>query len=177
MRLCTRSALFLILISGFSGGVVAQTAQPKAAPQAEAGQPAQAAPGEPWVVHCPISQGALDCRASQSLFLKNTGQHIMSVAVRIPPDTKKPVLLMQLPLGIYLPAGVSLQIGKDEAKTLPIENCDQAGCLAEYAITDAEIGAMLKGAALTITLQSASKEPVTLTVPATGFPAAYAKIK
>ena len=37
----------------------------------------------------------------------------------MPADTKKPVFLMQLPLGVYLPAGATLQIGKEEAKTLP----------------------------------------------------------
>jgi invasion protein IalB len=101
----------------------------------------------------------------------------VSVAVRVPPDTKKPVLLLQLPFGVYLPAGVSLQFGKDAAKTLPFQSCDQGGCVAEYAITEAEIAAMLKGADLTISAQTLTKEPFTVTVPVSGFPAAYAKIK
>ena len=107
-----------------------------------------------------------------------TRQRVLSVAVRMPADTKKPVLLMQLPLGVYLPAGATLQIGKEEAKTLPFTACDQGGCIAEYAVTDAELGAIAKGADLKISAQGAvQRKPFTLTVPAIGFAAAYAKIK
>jgi invasion protein IalB len=96
----------------------------------------------------------------------------------MPADTKKPVFLMQLPLGVYLPAGATLQIGKDEAKTLPFTSCDRGGCIAEYAITDAELAAIAKGADIAITAQgSVSRKPFTLIVPAIGFAAAYAKIK
>jgi invasion protein IalB len=96
----------------------------------------------------------------------------------MPADTKKPVLLMQLPLGVYLPAGATLQIGKDEAKTLPFTSCARGGCIAEYAITDAELAAIAKGADITISAQGGvSRKPFTLTVPALGFAAAYAKIK
>jgi invasion protein IalB len=50
--------------------------------------------------------------------------------------------------------------------------------LAEYAVTEAEIAAMLKGGDLTISAQNENQQPAfTVTVPVTGFPAAYAKIK
>ena len=48
-------------------------------------------------------------------------------------------MMVEAPLGVYLPAGASLQIGKDEAKTLPFKGCDHGGCVAEYAITETEI--------------------------------------
>ena len=153
--------------------------QPKSTgqPQAPAGGVEPSPPPPGWVVNCTSVQGGLDCRAGQSLFIKETGQRLLSVALRVPLDTKKPVLLLQVPLGIYLPAGVSLQFGKDTARKIVLQSCDQNGCLAEYAITDAEIGAMLKGADLTISIQNLKKEPVTVQVPVLGFPAAYAKIK
>ena len=64
-------------------------------------------PGPPaiWVVSCDDNNGRLDCRAGQSVFIKKTGQRLLSVAVRVPADTKKPVLMLQVPLGVYLPAG------------------------------------------------------------------------
>jgi invasion protein IalB len=87
-------------------------------------------------------------------------------------------MLLQVPLGVYLPAGASLQIGKDEAKTLPFKGCDRSGCVAEYAITDAEIAAMTKGSDLKISVQNQNQQPAfTLTVPVTGFGAAYAKVR
>jgi invasion protein IalB len=129
------------------------------------------------VVNCTSSAAGLDCSASQSLFIKETGQRLLSVALRIPADTRKPVLMLQVPLGIYLPAGVTLQIGKDAARKVALQSCDQNGCLAEYPITAAEIDAMLKGADLSITVQNLKQEPITVPVAALGFPLAYAKIK
>jgi len=157
--------------------VLAQTAQQK---QPAPGGAAVKQPGPPpiWVVNCTDNGGELDCRAGQQVFVKTTGQRLLSVAVRVPPDTKKPVLLVQVPLGVYLPAGASLQIGKDKAMTLPFTACGSAGCVAEYAIKDAEIAAMSNGSALTISVQNQSKKPAfTITVPVTGFAEAYAKIQ
>jgi invasion protein IalB len=159
-----------------------QTQPAEPAPPAQGGQtqPNQVQSGPPpvWVVSCDNNQGRLDCRAGQTVFIKPTGQRLLSVAVRVPADTKKPVLLLQVPLGVYLPAGASLEIGKAGAKTLPFRGCDQAGCLAQYAITDEEIASMAKGADLTISVQNQNRKPAfTVTVPVTGFAAAYAKVK
>jgi invasion protein IalB len=163
-------------------GGVAQTAQqkqpaPQGAAQPQAGQQ-QPRPPAIWVVSCDDNRGKLDCRAGQSVFIKTTGQRLLSVAVRVPADTKKPILIIQVPLGVYLPAGASLQIGKDEAKMLPFRGCDRGGCVAEYAITESEIAAMTKGSDLTISVQNQNQQPAfNVTIPVTGFAAAYAKVK
>jgi invasion protein IalB len=152
---------------------LAQTQQQKAPTP-----PAQPRPPAIWVVNCQDNKGKLDCRAGQSVFLKNTGQLLLSVAVRVPADTKKPVLVLQVPLGVYLPAGASLQIGENVPLTLPYKGCDRAGCVAEYAVTEAEIAAMTKGSDLKISVQDQNQKPAfTVTVPVTGFAAAYAKVK
>ena len=187
MSLCKpKSIACAVLAAGFvlsvlTGGdvVMAQTSVTKGGEQdAQATPSPQPSKAQPtWMVNCSNSQAGLDCRAGQSLFLKNTGQRILSVAVRMPADTKKPVMLVQVPLGTSLPPGTSLQIGQDEAKTLPFQSCNRAGCVAEYAITNAEIAAMLKGADLTISFQTTQKQPIILKVPSAGFAVAYAKIK
>jgi invasion protein IalB len=189
-RVLMASCAVAVLLSGaalyfypLSSGV-AQTAQEKQPTPGAATEtptqpaPGQAAPPQPtWAMNCGNTPQGLDCRAVQSLFLKNTGQRLLSVVVHVPADTKKPVLLMQLPLGVYLPSGATLQIGKSEAKSVAFKSCDQFGCIAEYPITEAEIAAISKGSDLTITMQNLRKEPVTVTVPSLGFAAAYAKVK
>ena len=81
---------------------------------------------------------------------------MLSVAVRMPADTKKPVLLMQLPLGVYLPAGATLQIGKEEAKTLPFTELRSRRLHRRVRdVTDAELAAIAKGADITISAQGA----------------------
>ena len=124
-------------------------------------------------VSCSNSEDGLDCRAVQSLQMTNSGQ--ASVAVHLPPDTKKPDVLV--PMGIYLPAGVTLQFGQGEAKKAPLRSCDSSGCLAEYSPSDVELGAMSEGQPLVVAVQDGDQKPVTLQVPSTGFAAAYAKIK
>jgi invasion protein IalB len=79
------------------------------------------------------------------------------VAVTIPAETKTPIMVVRLPLGIYLPAGASVQFGQDAAIPLEITRCDQSG--------------------LTISAQNRDQAPLTYLVPAEGFSAAYAKLQ
>ena len=176
---------FLGLLA-FSTGAAAQTLQPKQpqpAPAAAPTAPTQPAPGEAappqptWMVNCTNVPGGFDCRASQTLYLKTTGAHLLTLVVRTTPDAKNPVMLIQVPLGIYLPAGVTLQIGKNAGKKLPLHSCNQEGCLTEYPVTDAEIAAMQQGADVAVSVQDLNKAPFTLRVPGLGFAAAYAKMK
>jgi invasion protein IalB len=172
-RLKIAGGFGLLLFS--NGGVLAQASQSELTigePQAAPTQPAQAL----WEVVCTSSQAGLDCRAGQSLPFEGAGGRLI-VGLEVPPDTKIPVMLLRLPLGVYLPAGVSVRFGNDAAKQLPFESCDQNGCSAKYAITKAEIAAMLNGADVTISAQSLKRQPVVVRVPALGFSAAYAKIK
>ena len=137
---------------------------------------AQTAPAQPiWGVNCAGTPAGLDCRAVQTLRMTNTGQ--ATVAVRVAPDTKKPTMFVLVPLGIYLPAGLTVQFGQDAAKKVALHNCDSTGCLAEIELAEAEIAAMSKGQALTVSVRDTSKQPITVQVPSTGFAAAYAKIK
>ena len=54
---------------------------------------AQTAPPQSiWGVACAGTSAGLDCRALQSLPMTNTGQ--ASIAVHIPPETKKPAMLI-----------------------------------------------------------------------------------
>ena len=63
-----------------------------------------------WVVSCSSSGAGLDCRATQSIFHeKKTRQVLLFFTVRVPPGTKKPVMLIRVRLGVYVPAGVLIQ--------------------------------------------------------------------
>ncbi len=131
-----------------------------------------------WVVNCANTPAGLDCGATQSLLFKQADRNVRAgVQVRVAPDTKKPKLMLHVPLGIHLPAGVKLQFGGSGAKALPFQICLSNGCFAEYAITQAEITAMLKGADLTLSVQAPNHTPFMFKMPAKGFAAAYAKIK
>ena len=74
--------LYWLAVS-FSTEMFAQTSQTKGG--AEQQEAAQAAPPSPrtWKVACSSKQVGLDCRALQTLFLKNTGQPVLTVAVHV----------------------------------------------------------------------------------------------
>ncbi len=181
-RKFTIARLAFLGLMAFSTGAAAQTLQPKQ-PQPDQAAPTQPAPGEAappqptWMVNCTNVPGGFDCRASLTLIIKKTGQHLLTLVVRTAPDAKKPVMLIQVPLGIYLPAGVTVQIGKEAGKRLPLQSCNQEGCLTEYPVTDAEVAALQQGADVGVSVQDLKKAPVTLQVPGLGFAAAYSKMR
>ena len=151
----------------------------KAAPKKPISAPAPESSRAPvWVVSCSNSGAGLDCRATQSIFHEKTRQFLLSFTVRVPPDTKKPVMLIRVRLGVYVPAGVLIQFGKDLVREVPLQTCNPAGCYAEYDIAEAEIAAMVKGRDVTISAQTPKREEAfNLRLSTKGFEAAYAKIR
>jgi invasion protein IalB len=101
----------------------------------------------------------------------------VSAIVRVPPDTKKPSLLLLLPLGASLPKGVTIQFSGGGAKVLPFQSCGMNGCFAEYPISEAEIASLSKGANLALAIQTLDNAPISFNVSGAGFAAAYAKVK
>ena len=63
--------------------------------------------------------------------LTKTGQLIVARQhPRIAPETRAPVALVQLPLGLNLPAGAKVQVDDGKAADLQIQTCEQRGCYA-----------------------------------------------
>ena len=90
-----------------------------APPPAPAAQPAPAptqpqAEGTPqpgWIARCTSASrdAPLECAIEQNAVLTKTGQTIVLINIRIAPDTRTPVALLQLLLGLNLPVGAKLQ--------------------------------------------------------------------
>jgi len=85
----------------------AQAAQPAAQPQAETAPAQQAG----WAARCSSASrdAPLECAIEQNAVLTKTGQTIVLINIRIAPDTRTPVALLQLLLGLNLPVGAKLQ--------------------------------------------------------------------
>jgi invasion protein IalB len=147
---------------------------------AQAGQtqspPVQAPEPQPiWGLNCAGTLKGLDCLAVQQVPIARRARVI--VVVRMPPDTDKPVMVLRVPAGIHLPAGLKLQFGQNPAKQVPLRTCEGASCRADYAVTDAEIASMIQGQPILISLEDGKRRPLSVDVPSTGFAAAYAKMK
>jgi invasion protein IalB len=159
----------------------AQTAPVPAAAvaaQAEA-PPANAATPPGWAARCSSAsrEAPLECAMEQTAVLSKTGQLIVLVNIRVPSDTHTPVALVQLPLGLNLPAGAKLQVDDGKMIDLQIQTCENRGCYASTPIAPEFLAALKSGKQLKVSFQNLAKETATIPMPLGDFAAAYDKIK
>ena len=154
-------------------GVSPARAQEAAPPNREA------ASSSVWTTKCVSAarRDNLDCSVEQQLVLTKTGQQILSVVVRIPPESRQPAMMIHLPLGLFLPGGVTIQLDKQKPERLEVQTCDQKGCYAGSPISEKMLALMKDSERLTITVQDLGKNNLSVPVPLKGFAAAYQKIQ
>jgi invasion protein IalB len=157
---------------------VAQAAPaPTAAAAAVEGANTPAPPG--WVARCSsASRGApLECAIEQSAVLTKTGQLIVLINIRVSAETRTPVALVQLPLGLNLPAGAKIQVDDGKTSELQIQTCEARGCYANLQISPDVLAALKSGKQLKVSFQNMAKETITIPMPLADFATAYEKIK
>ena len=180
-------ALAAALLLSTGGAYAQQSAKKNAASPAPAAQPAPA-PTQPqadgaqqagWVVRCTsVSRDApLECAMEQNAVLTKTGQTIVLINIRIAPDTRTPVALLQLPLGLNLPVGAKLQVDEGKTVDLQIQTCENRGCYASTPIAADLLAALRSGKQLKVSFQNMAKEAIAIPMPLGDFAAAYDKIK
>jgi invasion protein IalB len=160
----------------------APAAQPAPAPAPAAPAPGDAAANPPppgWLARCGSEsrQAALECALEQTVYLSKTGQLIAAVTIRVPADTRQPALAVQVPVGLYLPAGVSLQIDDGKPLALVLQTCDLKGCYAATPVSPEMLAALKAGKTLSITFQNLTKETIRIPLQLTNFAEAYQKIQ
>ena len=191
MKISVKFAIAVALTFGLSGQSQTQQA-PKAksaAPPAQAtpapsASPAEAAaanasPPPDWVARCTSASRttSLDCAIEQTAVLTKTGQLIVLINIRVPADTRAPIAVVQLPLGLNLPAGAKLQIDDGKTSDLQIQTCEARGCYANMPVAPDMLAAMRSGKQLKVSFQNLAKETITIPMPLADFAAAYEKIK
>ena len=128
-----------------------------------------------WRLECQKPEGADKeiCQISQSIVYKEDNRPVLHMAVGYTANDNSPAAIINLPLGISLPPGVSLAVDKGEPKRLPIEHCLPAGCRA-YLVLDEELLAALKrGLEAQVTFRDLTRRPVTVPVSLKGFTAGF----
>ena len=186
MKILVKFVIAAAAISGLCGQSLAQApkaknnatpvAQATPAPAAESANTA-APPG--WVARCSsASRGAtLECAIEQSAVLTKTGQLIVLINIRVSAETRAPIALVQLPLGLNLPAGAKFQVDDGKTSDLQIQACEARGCYANLQISPDVLAALKSGKQLKVSFQNMAKETITIPMPLADFAAAYEKIK
>lgn len=152
----------------------APAAQPEPTPSSTNGPPP---PG--WVARCASAsrEAPLECAIEETAVLTKTGQLIVLVNIRVTSDTHSPIALVQLPLGLSLPAGARLQVDDGKSLDLQIETCENRGCYASTPVAPDLLAALKSGKQLKVSFQNLGKETITIPMPLADFASAYDKIK
>jgi invasion protein IalB len=192
MKILGKLAILAIVVTFGAGGAsgAQQTPKSKSAPPAAQTPPAPAAPqgeaapaGTPppasWAVRCASAgrDAPLECAMEQTAVLSKTGQLVVVINIRVAGDTRAPIALVQLPLGLNLAAGTKLQVDDGKIADLPIQTCEARGCYATGPVAPELLAALRSGKQLKLSFQSLAKETLTIPVPLADFAAAYDKIK
>jgi invasion protein IalB len=138
---------------------------------------------EDWFKECEMitdeKGGQIElCQISQTLLDKETDQPMMKIAVGYVPDKEQPVAVITLPLGIFLPPGIELQIdGKGKVGRLPINTCLPSGCQAGVQLDEDFVARMKQGSQMTVTFGNPQGKGVAAPVSLKGFTAGLTSVE
>lgn len=167
-------------LATLAGLACAWVALPAAQGADNKAQPAKAkAPAAEWATRCVgASRGKdLDCSIEQRAVVTETGQLLTALTIRIPPETRKPVMMLQVPVGLFLPAGISVAVDDTSFDKLQLQTCDLTGCFAGSEVPAKLLDALKGGKTLKISFQNIAKKDIAVPIPLTGFKDAYARIE
>jgi len=175
--------LAVCCLLGFPQPLLAQTngrpAAKPAAPAPAAAAPAQQPAAGTWSSRCSVERrdAPLDCAVEQSAYVSNTGQLIGSFGVRIVPETRQPAMVVMIPLGLYLPFGMQIQVDERPAQTLPLQTCDNRGCFAGAPVSGDLLASLKSGKRLSVSFQNLSRQTITIPFSLQNFAEAYQKVQ
>lgn len=180
-----------ICLIGFAGGfhqpshaatLTPDTATPvKAAASSKTPKGIEIVPGS-WNLGCkPFgNSGELLCEASRVIVLKKTKKALISVFVSPWKQAKAtaPYLLrLQLPHGLDLPAGVSIQVDKDVKHAAIYQTTNQSGVFARLGLSNNTLSAMQAGKILAVNFSAINGNKISIPVSLSGFTAVFSKMK
>jgi invasion protein IalB len=133
----------------------------------------------PWAARCTGEgrAGPLDCVMEQRVVITNTSQLLAGITIRQPPGGAAPVMMIQVPYGLYLPAGLKLVADGRPFDTLPLQTCNDQGCFAGSTVSAELLAALKAGTTLEVTMQDQSQRDVTVPVSLSGFSDAFTRIQ
>lgn len=127
-----------------------------------------------WTMRCEKVEesGPEQCHVFQNAKDDGSGRDVAQMAVGRVPNDPKPLVIVSLPLGVYLPPGVLIQVDDKKPIRIPIEVCDPAGCRAGFPLNEEVQAAFKAGLTAKVTVQDATGQQATVPLSLKGFTAA-----
>ena len=129
-----------------------------------------------WFTQCAGKGPDADCEVEKIITMGKGRQRLISLTVRVPAGAKKPAMMLHLPVGLYLPFGVTFQVDDQKQQQLEVQSCDLEGCYAGTAVSSGMLSTMKMGKHLTVSFQDLSRTTIRVPVALKGFNGAYGKI-
>ena len=142
--------------------------------------------GSAWSVVCGDDKNAQTCRMEQKLFAQKvvkgrqrTLGKMLGLTVRYAgKDSRQPVLVMDLPLGVDLRAGMVLRIDNGKETTARYLRCTKNGCSSRLRLTPQMVAMMRKGSKLQIGFRPfGSAKTMVVDASLKGFTKAFARLR
>jgi len=104
-------------------------------------------------------------------------REVLRIGVRYPEPSKPPMVFLTLPLGVYLPTGLLLQIDDGETLKIPVEICLPNGCHTRMALVGDLLKRLKQGKLAKLAFHDSRQQQITVPVSLAGFTAALAALK
>ena len=160
-------------------GLASSLAAPAWSQEASGTKPRVGTPAaKAWLVNCSSSATSDDliCQMSQQLTASQTGQRLMSVVIRRG-EGKALSMLVALPHGLYIPAGIKLTVDGGKALPSEIQTSDANGVYAALEVTDDLLRRLKAGNKMEVSMTNVQRNTLAIPVSLAGFTAAVTKLQ
>lgn len=183
VRLTPRAASLALAAGLYVGVAAAIGVGPKVSAQdagaddtAEASYPTTNNPevhGE-WLVRCSGEDDVASvCEAYRNLFLTDSEQRLLHIAVGHGAEENAAVAILIAPLGVALAEGMSIRIDGGWPAEFDYVNCTADGCRVRAPLDEGMLSAMQSGVEMRVIVAELSGRRVSIPVSLDGFTAAF----
>jgi len=131
-----------------------------------------------WRVRCNTPTGApAACQIFQNIVVKESGQPVLKFAVGFAEDGNTAVGIFVIPLGIYLPPGLTLQVDDGQVFEMAIEICGKKGCRVRFSFDDNLLTLFKRGSSATVTFYVGDQKAIRIPVSLKGFTLALKDVR
>ncbi|MFT6914987.1 MAG: invasion protein IalB [Motiliproteus sp.] len=131
-----------------------------------------------WLFECQaLAANKTNCVLSQTLINNESKQRVLRLAISNSKDGTGLRLVSIMPLGIYLPAGVTVNTERGVAIPMMLKSCTQQGCIATSVLTAENIEAIQSEKELSVVFSVNKNTPVKLSISLKGTRAGLKEIK
>ncbi|ATI44006.1 hypothetical protein CBW24_17855 (plasmid) [Pacificitalea manganoxidans] len=117
-----------------------------------------------WVFDCTaLSETASRCQLKQTMVTPGEARRAVAQLTLMPgAEGQGPALSVLLPLGLIIPAGVSVAVDDDTPLAMTLLRCVAAGCVAQRALSAEDVAALRAGTVLKIRFANVPGRQITL---------------